>query len=143
MGVELVNLTPHTINVQGVSGEVREISPSGVVARVSESSEVVGEVEGIALYASVYGEVVDLPEPKEGLLFVVSALVKSAVPNRADVVSPGALVRNAEGQPVGCRACGCGETNGEKGPASERKRAFFAFERMRACVCVHVHLFIC
>jgi hypothetical protein len=103
MGVELVNLTPHVINVQGVSGEVREIPPSGVVARVSESSEVVSEIEGIALFASVYGEVVGLPEPKEGSLFIVSALVKSAVQGRSDVVSPGALVRDANGQPVGCK----------------------------------------
>ena len=99
----LVNLTPHALNLILASGEVRTVAPSGNVARCATVSEVVGEVNGVALSRTTYGEVVGLPEATEGTLFVVSALVRSAVPHRKDVASPGDLVRDAGGNVVGCK----------------------------------------
>jgi len=109
--MKLVNLTPHTINVISfTSGTSVALPPTGTVARCATKSRTVGTVavvgtakENIALFRVEYGEVVDLPAPEEGTLFVVSALVRSAVPARDDVASPGDLVRDEKGQPIGCR----------------------------------------
>jgi len=48
-----------------------------------------------------YGEVTGLPEPVEGVIYVVSGMVASASP-REDVMSPGDLVRDENGRIVGC-----------------------------------------
>ena len=102
----LVNLTPHAVTVVLPSGDTVTLPPSGTVARCSTcstSSEVVEEVNGIPVSRVSYGEVVGLPEATEGTMFVVSALVRSAVPHRKDVASPGDLVRDAGGNVVGCK----------------------------------------
>ena len=62
-----------------------------------------GEFEGIPLARTAFGAVEGLPGPVEGVVYVVSALVRSAVPGRCDVTSPGDLVRDSEGRVVGCR----------------------------------------
>lgn len=65
-------------------------------------SRKVDTVEGIDIYEVVYGEITGLPEYVEGVFYVVSAMVRQALPERKDLLSPGQLIRNEEGQPVGC-----------------------------------------
>ena len=62
-----------------------------------------GEVNGIALSRVTFGEVTGLPDPVEGTLYIVSALVRSALPARTDLASPGDLVRDAAGAVIGCK----------------------------------------
>lgn len=95
------NLTPHTINIHTPNGIVT-VSPSGTVARVATESVPAGEIEGIPLYSIQYGAAEDLPMPTLGTIFVVSGMVASASP-REDVFSPGELIRDENGQPVGCK----------------------------------------
>jgi hypothetical protein len=78
--------------------------PSGTVARVATSPEVVAEVDGVAITSTTFGEVYDLPEPQEGTIFVGSLLVAQAAvkAGRTDVLAPGAIIRDEEGRPVGC-----------------------------------------
>jgi hypothetical protein len=66
-------------------------------------SVLVGEHDGLPLYQAEFGEVEGLPEPAEGVLYVVSMLVRQAVPERTDVASPGELVRDEQGRVIGCR----------------------------------------
>lgn len=101
--MELINLTPHTINVVVSDGNIIDIPVSGIVARCSQSNELVGEINGIPVSRQIFGEVVDLPEAKEGVAFIVSRLVASACPERKDLLIPGPLVRDDEGRPVGCK----------------------------------------
>ena len=97
-----VNLCQHAIDI--VAGDaIRTVPPSGSVARVSSTSSIVGEVEGLPIHRTVFGAVDGVPDPREGVLFIVSALVRAACPGRADVASPGELVRDDAGQPIGCR----------------------------------------
>lgn len=103
----LVNLTPHVLNVQLSEGatdisEWLKLEPSGQVARVASESKQVGTVSGVSIYETKFGEVEGLPEPKEGVYFVVSRLVLQAS-GRKDLLSPGELVRNEAGQPIGCK----------------------------------------
>lgn len=98
-----VNLTPHSIRVLDDAGNViLDLPPSGSVARVAVTRKPAGEVCGIRIFDLKTGEVTGLPE-STGQGFIVSALVRQAMPHRADLFSPGELVRGADGQPVGCR----------------------------------------
>ena len=94
-----VNLTPHAITL--VNGPT--IAPSGAVARCSSTSSEVGSHEGVTLVRTVFGAVTGLPEPVEGTVYIVSALVRTALPGRTDLASPGDLVRDEGGNVVGCR----------------------------------------
>jgi hypothetical protein len=98
----ILNLTPHTLNVVLADG-VRAIAPSGTIARVSSSQTQTGSVDGIPLFTTTFGDVVDLPAPSPDTLLVVSALVRTAVADRKDVVSPGDLVRDDAGNVIGCK----------------------------------------
>jgi hypothetical protein len=102
----ILNLTPHTLNVLNADGSVRvDVPPSGEVARVATSRTQTGEVNGLPLFTTTFGEVTGLPDVQEGTILVVSGLVAAhrGVRDRADVYSPGELVRGPDGQPVGCR----------------------------------------
>lgn len=97
----IVNLTPHTITIVRENGNI-EIAPSGVIPRVSVKTVPSGEIGGIPLFRNEYGNVVDLPDPVDGTLYVVSGLLKSACPNRTDLVVPARQIRDEAGRIIGC-----------------------------------------
>lgn len=107
--MNIVNLTPHALTLVTPSGAVT-IPPSGTVARVAEEVVPAGtiSIEGaeIPLVVKRFGEVVGLPEPEPGVLYIVSALVFTAAvaAGRTDVACPGEPVRNDAGQVVGARS---------------------------------------
>lgn len=101
---KLINLTPHTINVMVDGMETLNIVPSGTLARATEMSEVVGDINGIPLIRKKFGDIQGLPEPSEDTIYIVSMLVKTAVPDRLDVVVPSDPIRDAEGRIVGCKS---------------------------------------
>lgn len=97
--MKFVNLTPHKITVAG-----KDIPASGDIARVTTTSTPMGEVAGIPITVTVTGDVMGLPAPKANTLYLVSAMVRLACPNRGDVLSPGALVRDDSGRVIGCKS---------------------------------------
>ena len=97
--MKIINLTPHAINFPTMC-----IAPSGQIARVSCESLVVGYAAGIPLKKSTYGEVTGLPEPQDGVTYVVSAMVRNSCPNRKDLGSPSELIRDEENRVIGCNA---------------------------------------
>ena len=99
--MSIINLTPHTINIILPDGKV-DIPASGTVARVSSHVEEVGVIDGIPVVRTVYGFVEDLPDPQDGVIYVVSGLVAGRCPDRQDVYVPGQQVRDEEGRIVGC-----------------------------------------
>ena len=102
--MELINLTPHAINI-ACGNITRTIAPSGVVARVSTVSVQVGLIDGFPIYQTQYGELEGLPGPKADTMYIVSAMAAAAAKaaGRDDILSPGELIRDENGQPVGCR----------------------------------------
>lgn len=103
----IINLTPHEVRVYPLGYTIEDdcvvLPPSGQVARVTMSTVLVDVAGPIDLVRNTAGTVTGLPEPVEGTLYVVSALVRLAVPHRVDVASPGELIRDTNGQPIGCR----------------------------------------
>ncbi|MFQ5506322.1 MAG: hypothetical protein ACE5F1_16255 [Planctomycetota bacterium] len=91
-----MNLTPHPI-VVGII-----IPPSGQVARISCSYEEQEPVEGYRVFRPVWGEPVGLPAAQDGTYYIVSAIVKAALPERPDLLVPATghpdARRNKEGQ---------------------------------------------
>jgi len=102
-----INLTPHTINVVQSEVGTMVVPPSGNVARCAQTTEIAYNVGDIVCRRTVYGNVEGLPDRTPSVFYIVSALVRTAVPNRADVLSPGELVRDSNGQPIGCKGLIC------------------------------------
>ncbi len=118
--MNVVNLTPHAINIyrDGLSGPELAITiePSGEVARCTVEREETAQVSfvngqdtrissgepGVVFYATKYGKVTGLADPDGETVYIVSLLVKQACPDRQDLTSPGELLRNEAGQPIGC-----------------------------------------
>lgn len=100
----IINLTPHSLNIVTTDGNIVDLPSSGV-ARVASNKVMIGSVNGVGLYQEQYGDVEGLPSKYEDLnaFYVVSRLVANAVPDREDLLVPGELIRNDEGQVIGCR----------------------------------------
>ncbi len=102
--MKIVNLTPHELNfVMGDGAEIK-IPPSGMVARVEETSKNVGSVNGIPIIKKTFGQIEGLPEPQENTIYVVSLLTAQAVRDRSDVFVIGESIRNEKGQVVGAKS---------------------------------------
>jgi len=108
-----VNLTPHVIVLQSAEGTRHSVAPSGTVARIATvpyaDSLVCGCAEwpdGVTLCGPTqWGEPVGLPEPKEGVVYIVSALFAGRVGDRKDTYYPATgpkdgCVRDEKGQVV-------------------------------------------
>jgi len=99
------NLTPHPLTIVGEGGTL-QVPTSGQIARLAVTRTALDPVliDGVTLPVSrpSLGEITGLPPAEEGVIFVASALVAEAS-NRADVFSPGELIRSPEGAVIGAR----------------------------------------
>ena len=66
--MKIINLTPHDIHVLSIDGGTRVIKKSGKSARVYQDRQVY-KVEGkIPFTVTKFGEVKNLPEPRENTI---------------------------------------------------------------------------
>jgi len=101
----LINLTPHPVRILNGSEVVLELAKPAegtTIPRVTSATQVVDSIAGVPVRKVTFGAVEGLPPQKSGVYYLVSAMVRIAAPERQDLVSPGNLVRSADGQPVGC-----------------------------------------
>jgi len=111
--MNLVNLTPHPIDLFTPEGERITIPTSGTVTRVATTPGTLRSIEGVPVPVAdppTYGQVEVLPRPVEGTMYIVSSMVASALETqgirRDDLLVPGTgpsdgVVRDAEGRIVG------------------------------------------
>ena len=100
----IVNLTPHALNLFRENGEQVVIESTGL-ARCTVTTRQVGTCNGIRVNESQFGEVTGLPEPQADTVYVVSAMVLTALHGtRPDVLGLSEYVRNEAGQVVGAKA---------------------------------------
>lgn len=106
MKTRFINLTKHPINIVGRKGQIETVEPDGTIARVTSVQKRVGQVNGYPIYRSYLGEIINLPEPIEGVTFITSMIVASFA-NREDVVSPNtaphSAVRDGDGKVIGVK----------------------------------------
>lgn len=109
-------MTPHAVVLSRADGTTETIPPSGTVARVSQVATRVGSVAGVPVVTTRPGPVTGLPtfEADDGAGYIVSALVRIALPERIDLFSPADLVRDASGAVIGCRSLEGNPTEGER-----------------------------
>lgn len=121
--MNLINLTPHPITLVDRDGNVLQTLPaSGWELRLSSSTVPVGNVAGWPTSKTAFGtaEVVQSKgwngqeKPEFGVAefegastyFVVSMLAKSAYPNASNLFVPAEVVRDSNGQILGCQSLG-------------------------------------
>jgi len=103
-----VNLTPHPITFVSQSGDVT-IEAGPTPARIDENAEEAtpaGEATAPAIFEVTLGAVTGLPEPEEGVGYIVSRPTAMRVTGRADVFFPFREVRDDEGRITGCEGLG-------------------------------------
>ena len=105
MKMYLVNLTPHDVNICDKNGRITKIyRASGKVARINNGYDTVDYINGVPLMVRRdNNSVVDLPEPKEGIMYIVSNIVLDHCKDRADLIAPAYQVK-VNGRVVGCTA---------------------------------------
>lgn len=107
--MKIVNLTPHDVVIVNDNGEeIKRYPASGRVARVNTQSELIGEVDGIQVVRTKYGDVDGLPDKKTDTVYLVSLVVAQALRgSRTDVyvpdTGPGSVVRDDKGQIIGVK----------------------------------------
>jgi len=107
--MNVVNLTPHAINIKTYSGDVIEYKPSGVIARVDflhyirASKDVIDKFQFVPcdIVTRDRGQVINLPSPQENTIYIVSSMVLDAMLHtRYDVFAPDTgdtAIRNEKG----------------------------------------------
>lgn len=98
----LRNRTPHPITLRAADGTEMTLHSEGV-ARVTASSDVVGQVEGLPIIRQTLGQVEGLPAKEAGVRLIVSRMVAAAA-DRDDLLVPAELVRDADGRVVAAAA---------------------------------------
>lgn len=102
------NLTPHAIFIVDEDGNPFTVFQSEGIARAEQKDEPAGELNGIPLVKSTFGEPVDLPEPEENTYLIVSLVTanaaKAAGRTTEDLLLTSGLVRDKQGRIVGCKA---------------------------------------
>ena len=106
---DLINVTPHDINVVTDSGGIINIPRSGHVWRirtmtVPEKESEAGEIPIVFEYFSGFDY--DGLEPEMGKKYIISRPLAAALINERNMeglLVPGDLVRNDQGQPIGCK----------------------------------------
>lgn len=126
MDVQIINLTPHVLNIydrrhvaregmsykpicfcEGLPSQPVVSVPSSGFARAREvtTTATCVHVDGNCIEVTrkvIEKSVTGLPEPQEGTIYVVSYITAQAVPDRKDVFFPGDPVRDDEGNLIGC-----------------------------------------
>jgi hypothetical protein len=105
--MKVINLTPHAITVVLADGKTKTFPSSGKVVRVNVTYDetALGDVIGVPTTMATFGKVEDLPPEEPDTYYIVSTMVAQALEGtRLDLLAPGELVRDKEGQPVGCKS---------------------------------------
>ena len=101
--MKLLNLTPHDVVLRGI-----KIASSGQQARVETTRKLgrytVVNDRPVPVFHTILGAVTGLPEAAKGVGYIVSALVRSAAPDRRDLYSPADLQRDERGNVIGCES---------------------------------------
>jgi hypothetical protein len=108
--MEIINKTPHEVVLLDPLGNVILTFPKAdSLIRLSSTTvrdEPLTVLLNCPISRTVFGNPIGLPEQQVGIFYIVSQLVKSALPDRADLLVPAEMVRDENGNIKGCRSLG-------------------------------------
>ena len=104
----VINKTPHPVNICDTEGNVIRVYERDETPIRLKQSVVPDQAlpDGTPTSRTVFGDPVGLPEYRAGVFYIVSQLVKSALPSRRDLLVPSEVVRDAAGNIIGCKSLG-------------------------------------
>ena len=104
----VVNKTPHPVHIVDENSQVVRTYEKGDSQIRLAVKTVKGDnlADGTPTSKTEFGEPEGLPDFQEGTYFIVSQLVKSALPKRTDLLVPAEVVRDEKGNIVGCKSLG-------------------------------------
>ena len=116
--MQILNLTPHKINIVDQNGNETHVFESTGIARATATKTPQGEINGIPIVVTTFGEVEGLPDPQEGVMLIVSVITAQAAQKQgrdcSDLLLTDGLTRkdpetgivsnapNAKGDIIGC-----------------------------------------
>lgn len=104
--MKILNCTPHVVNLHS-NGNITSFEPAwSKPIRVKQdfgpSKLKIEGFEDIRITTQEMGITDGLPEPQEGVFYIVSIVVLENNKDRHDLLAPAGTLRNAEGQVYGC-----------------------------------------
>jgi hypothetical protein len=109
---KIINKTPHAVYILNKDGTVLRVFPkSNGMIRVKETITDLENIDGIPICSTRWSRTMDVPEYIEGIFYIVSQLVKNALPKRKDLLTPKGAVRDEKGNVIGCTRLDIGYQN--------------------------------
>ena len=103
----IINKTPHPVYILDEKNKVIVSFPKAeALIRLSSSIEKKYVLCNVPITITIFGDPIGLPDMKEETFYIVSQLVKSALPTRDDLLVPAEVVRDEKGNIIGCRSLG-------------------------------------
>jgi len=107
----IINMTPHPVHIVDSDNNIVCTFPKGdtqirLEAKTVPLGILTDDKFAVPLTYTEFGEAVGLPEYQPGTFYIVSQIVKSALPNRSDLFVPAEVVRDAAGNIIGCKSLG-------------------------------------
>ena len=102
--MNIINCTPHPINLISQNGDEISLPKGEVVPRLTQSTKQVDTINGISITETTFGETQDLPDYQEGTVLIVSRMILEANKDRNDLLVPNELVRDVGGNIIGCKS---------------------------------------
>jgi hypothetical protein len=101
-------MTPHAITVCDGDGKTVKVYPKGEnLIRLSVKTVPADFLpDGTPTTVTEFGQPEGLPEYQRGTFYIVSQLVKNALPLRTDLLVPAEVVRDEAGNIIGCKSLG-------------------------------------
>jgi hypothetical protein len=112
MSNQMINMTPHAVTIVDNEGNVvKTIPPSGQLIRLKAATMRMENryniyFPEIPFSRTVFSSPEGLQEYDVKKFYIVSQLVKSALPDRDDLLVPAEVVRDSEGNIIGCKSLG-------------------------------------
>ena len=99
--------TDNPVRVPMTSEDLGYFDVDCTCAHVGEIADTGDEETGpnaqVVIVRTAYGSVENLPAPQPETLYIVSSMIQANCPERQDLVVPAPLVRNDEGEIIGCQ----------------------------------------
>lgn len=98
----IINLNKHSVSgLFNGSVVTFPACEQGKECKVAVTSKEVERIPGFKCVETTYGEVQNVPDPQEGVVYIVNMIVLDRMPNRKDLIAPDSgpsAVRNEKNQ---------------------------------------------